>query len=154
MSYRDINNPKEVLRRLVYVLYLISWFCAMCATVLSMATRTTGALLWTLSLYSLVCWLHHIGFRRLDFSRMSRSFPSGCKADLVRESTRRQVKNLIHEFRCPDTDGLRRQEIRITVRQLTKEEPAILNAYGSELEYLIPGITAGVDLAYTGFAQH
>ena len=153
MSYRDINNLKEMLRRLAYFLYLVSWFCAMCATVLSIASRTTGALVWTLSLFVLVCWLHHIGFRRLDFTRMSKSFPSGCKADLLRESTRTQVKNLIHEFRCPDTDGFRRQEIRITIRELTEEEPAILNAYGRELEYLIPGITAGVDMAYTGFAQ-
>ena len=153
MSYRDINNPKEMLRRLAYFLYLLTWFCAICAATLTLSTHTTAALVWTLVLFALLCLLHYIGFRSLDFSRMSRSFPSGCKGDLVRESTRRQVKDLVHEFRCPDTDGFRRQEIRITIHELTQQEPAILHAYGPELEYLIPGITSGLDLSYTGFAQ-
>ena len=154
MSYRDINNPKEILRRMAYSLYLMTFFGAMAATVLTVATRRTEALVWTLVLYSLLCLLHYIGLRSLDFSRMHNSFPGGCKGDLVRESTRKQVKSLIHEFQCPDTDGYRRQEIRIIICQLTQEEPAILNAYGPELEYLIPGITAGVDFSYTGFAQY
>jgi hypothetical protein len=154
MSYRDINNPKEMLRRLAYSLYLMTFFGAIASTILAIATHRIDALIWTLVLFSLLYLLHYIGFRSLDFSRMEISFPSGCKGDLVRESTRRHVKNLIHEFQCPDTDGYRRQEIRITICQLTQEEPAILHAYGPELECLIPGITAGVDLSYTGFVQH
>lgn len=153
MSDREINNPAEMLRRLAYSLYLIAWFCAMCGVVLTLSTHTTDALVWTLILFSLLSLLHTIGYRKLDFSRMNKSFPSGCKGDLLRESTRKRVKNLIHEFRCPDTDGFRRQEIRIIIRQLTQKEPAILNAYGPELECVIPGITSGVDFSYTGFAQ-
>ena len=60
---------------------------------------------------------------------------------------------VFREFGRPGTDGFRRQEIRNTIQQLSKEEPAILNAYGPDLEQLLPGITAGVDLSSPGFAQ-
>ncbi len=131
--YRQLNSPKEVTRRLVFLLYAASvvlFVVEMVAVLGRPGWRELGILLGA---FAAAVALRRAGYRWLEFDRLVRSFPCGCARDAVPEAVRAEVEALIDEFRAPATGWVRRAEIRHRLVELEADAPEIIAAYSDDL---------------------
>ena len=135
--YRQLNSPKEIVRRLVFLMYIlfsasfvIELFAAFGRPAWQDLTAAVGSFL-------AAALLREIGYRRLDFYRLFESFPMGCVRDSVPEKVRSEVECLIDEFYSGGTDWVRRGAIRRRLRELEEEQPEIADAYSEDLHRVL-----------------
>lgn len=131
--YRQFNSPMEMLRRVAYLAYLASVFVFIIGIVAVFGRPAWDVLAWVGGAFVLAAVLRQVGYRRLDFERMVVSFPEGCARDAVPEPVRNEVEGLVSEFQSPDTNWIRRTEIRHRLVELEDCQPEIIEAYADEL---------------------
>lgn len=131
--YRQVNSPKEMARRFVFLIYVA--FVAVFAVELlvTFARRGWRDLVVALGAFAAAAAVRHIGYRWLDFERLFESFPAGCALDAVPEPVREEVEKLVCEFHAPGTDWVRRSEIRHRLVELEELQPEIIEAYSDDL---------------------
>ncbi len=132
--HQQCNSPKEVAKRLAFLLYILLFttYLLSCVVVLARPGRTEASV--ALLAFSLLVGIRRAGYRRLDFKRLCESFPSGCPLDQVPEKVRDEVEELVAEFHASGIEWTRRVEIRHRLVELEEEEPDIVLAYESELK--------------------
>ena len=86
--------------------------------------------------------LKYYGEKHLHFQRLSKSFPHGTPADELLPNLRNQVEKLLKELNTPNTNWIRRQELRNELMKLIKDEPKVLDVYKSEISSTLPSIIA------------
>ena len=140
MRYHELNSAREMLRRLMYVGYVLLFVLASMTLIGSVGSDKMGLLGVTVFCCVLGWLLREFGYRHCQFSRLRNSFPHGCAADLVPAHTRCQTERLLDEFGACRHDWPRRQAIRQQLRRMTGEFPLLKTIYIHELERVLPGI--------------
>jgi DMSO/TMAO reductase YedYZ heme-binding membrane subunit len=133
----DFNSPKEIVRRLAFLAYVLIYLTYLFSCVIALARPGLGEAVVAVSSLAALVTIRYLGYRYLDFKRLSDSFPSGCALDLVPEPVRDEVETLVREFHAEGTDWQRRVEIRHRLVELEEEEPAIIHAYEQELKQVL-----------------
>lgn len=138
--YHELNNGREILRRLLYILY-IGLFVVTTITLLRATAPGSQMLLVLAAVFILLgLGLRELGYRYFEFSRLKESFPHGGPADWIPDRVRTEAEVLLTAFHECREDGTRRQEIRRRLQVLTDRYPLLLVVFKRELERVIPGI--------------
>lgn len=135
--HNQLNSLKEIVRRLVFLLYILSGLAYFIACVVMLARPGWGELAATGLAFATTAVFRKLGYRHMDFARLCESFPEGCLRDLVPEPVRDEVEGLVAEFSDAATDWVRRIEIRHSLLELEEREPTIIDAYAAELRQVL-----------------
>lgn len=135
--HRELNEPEEIRRRLLFVIYLACWCVAITSGIISIAQGRP--LLLIISLLSGLCvlLLKKQGTRAWQFDRLSRSFPYGDPEDQVSASLRLQAERIFQQFH-QNADWEKRLELRRELAELVNKYPEILHAYRQEISAVDP----------------
>ncbi len=134
---RQINSPKEMARRLAFLIYAGLVIVFSVEMVVSIAQPNLKNLSVAIIAFFALAAVRRFGYCRLDFKRLAESFPDGCARDLVPEAVRAEVESLVEEFLVPGTDWVRRTEIRHRLVELEETQPEIIDAYSSDLQQVL-----------------
>jgi len=140
---REINSPDEIVRRLLYVVYLGLVVVALVAGVLGVAQHRLDYLGLMLLAGVTALVFRAYGRRRFDFVRLANSFPYGSRDefDLPAELLA-AVEELLAAGAGCGNDWIRRQELRGQLRTLLRDEPGLWRLYGREIETVFPALAA------------
>lgn len=134
---RQCNSPVEIVRRLVFLVYIACYVAYLIFCVVALARLGWAEIgVASASLLALL-GVRHLGYRWFEFRRLCESFPSGCAMDRIPEKYRTEVEDLVEEFHAPQTDWVRRTDIRHRLVELEGLEPEIIEAYASELRCVL-----------------
>ena len=136
--YRELNTKDEMIKRLVYVVYLMCLFFAFLFGVRGLAAWRPREILAAVLLGGLSFFLKRFGIRHFEFQRLAQSFPLGSDADRLSKEERKKVELLLSEFHAA-SDWVERQEIRSRLEVMVAHKPLILNVYGAEIQAVHPG---------------
>ncbi len=128
-----MNSPAEIGRRVVYLLYVASVLAYIFSCVGAVGQTNVRSITLCCAAFAAASALRYAGYRWLEFSRLSQSFPAGCSQDAVPQSVRTEVEALVHEFHAPGTDWVRRAAIRRHLVELEEQVPELADAYEDEL---------------------
>lgn len=134
---RQLNSPKEMAKRLVFLTYIASVFVFVIELVIAMARTDWQDLMVWVGAFAISAGLRWVGYCWFDFERLIESFPEGCARDVVPEPVREEVENLVVEFQQPGTDWVRRTEIRHRLIELEESQPEIIEAYAEDLRRVL-----------------
>lgn len=130
---REINPPAEIVRRLLFVIYLFCWIFTILLGVRGLAQGRADylAAAGISCLAGLV--LKAFGYQSLEFGRLARSFPSGSPQDEIPAPLRKEVEELFREFSANERDWIKRQEMRRRLARLVELYPRLRDAYAGEI---------------------
>ena len=80
---REINPPDEIIRRIIFIIYLAGWLSAVTLSVMGIAQNRLSLVALGLLIGVLNIFLRRFGKRSLEFDRLIRSFPFGSKEDEI-----------------------------------------------------------------------
>lgn len=135
--YCQLNSPKEMMRRVLYLLYMISIMVFVVELVISFARPGWRDVVIAALAFIIISGIREVGYRWLDFGRLSKSFPEGCALDVIPEPVRVEVELLVWEFHSVRTDWVRRLEIRRRLVELEERQPEIIEAYAEDLHEVL-----------------
>ncbi len=135
--YRQLNSPREIGRRLCFLVYILSGAVFCIELVVTVARPGTFHLSIAFAAFAALSVIRRAGYRWLDFERLFESFPEGCALDRVPEPVREEVERLVVEFDTRATDWVRRTEIRHRLVELEVAQPEIIEAYSKELSRVL-----------------
>jgi len=134
---RQLNSPKEMARRVVFLLYILLFMTCGVQLVTLFSPPVSGDPLIAAAALAAAAALRYAGYRWLDFARLFESFPTGCVLDVIPEPVRMEVESLVLEFHMPGTDWVRRTEIRHRLVELEEKQPEIIEAYSCDLRQVL-----------------
>lgn len=134
---RQLNSLEEMLRRMMYLVYVASIMFFSVALVVSIARRGWRDMVVASGAFILMGSVRYVGYRWLDFERLFQSFPTGCMLDQIPEPVRVEVELLVREFHASRTDWIRRVEIRRRLIELEEAQPEIIEAYAEDLNRVL-----------------
>ena len=135
--YRQLNSPAEMLRRIVFLVYVLVLMTCLFSCVIALARRGMQETIVACSSMLMLVIIRYAGYRWLDFKRLAASFPGGCALDCIPAEIRSEVESLVYEFHASGTGWVRRGAIRRRLVQLEEEEPEIITAYEEELKEVL-----------------
>ncbi len=135
--HSQLNSPKEMTRRLVFLVYIASILAFSLSLIISLARSGVGELIVAVSSFGVLTAVRYIGYRWLEFDRLFESFPAGCARDGVSEPVRTEVECLVEEFHAPRTDWVRRAAIRRRLLEMEQLQPEIIEAYSEDLSRIL-----------------
>jgi hypothetical protein len=130
---RELNPPEEIIRRLIFVIYISSWVGFIITGTVGLLQSRTGLLVTAILLLGASILLKSFGERHLEFRRLAKSFPDGSRKDEIPIEIRREVENLFRRF-SETTDWQERQEIRLQLSNLVKKESLLLEVYEENID--------------------
>ena len=133
----ECNNLREMLNRLLFLLYIAAYVTYLIMCVVALARPDVKGIATAVGNLLLLVALRWSGYRWFDFPRLCESFPSGCSLDLVPDAIRREVEQLIGEFQDSCSDWVRRADIRHRLVELEEENPEIIEAFEDELKIVL-----------------
>ena len=139
MQRHELNTPEEMLKRLLYVLYLGCLFFGFLFGLMGLFGGHGGALLTAALLAASAILLKYIGVRHLEFPRLAASFPMGAPEDTLSKEIRTKFVALISAFHDNDS-WAERQAIRRKLARLVKQHPPLLDAFGREIAEVHPNL--------------
>ncbi len=136
--HRELNRPDEIIRRLLFVVYLISWVTTILLAVIGLVNGRFSLLALSIMLFSGCLVFKQYGEHSLQFKRLARSFPFGEPADELPMDLRQRLENLFAEFHATQKDWQKRQELRHELAALLKKNPEISKIYPREIASIHP----------------
>lgn len=133
----QLNSPKEMARRLVFLTYVFLFIAFGIELVVTLGRRGVVDMALAIAAFCSLAFVRYAGYRWLEFERLFESFPSGCAMDVIPEPVRKEVENLVSEFHAPGTDWVRRTEIRHRLIELEEHQPEIIEAYSDDLSQVL-----------------
>jgi hypothetical protein len=135
----ELNTPLEMLKRLVYVLYVGCLFIGFLFGIMGLLGGHSDALVAATILAGSATFLRYIGVRRLEFARLALSFPMGGPGDTLSKETRTQFENLISAFHANE-DWANRQAIRHRIATLVRQHPPLIDVFGKAIAEVHPNL--------------
>ncbi|MFH1217880.1 MAG: hypothetical protein V1706_15410 [Pseudomonadota bacterium] len=138
--HRELNEPEEIVRRLLFVVYLTCWCVAITSGVISLVQGRHDLLF--LSAFSGGCafFLRQHGEKSLQFKRLARSFPFDDPVIQVPAGLRDRAEKIFQHFHQAG-DWQKRQELRCELAALIAENPALMQIYPREIQAVDPNLT-------------
>ncbi|VGO12929.1 hypothetical protein PDESU_01483 [Pontiella desulfatans] len=134
---RQLNSASEMARRLVFLFYIVVFTTYLFSCVIALALHGVSEICVACGSFILLSVVRIVGYRWLDFERLSDSFPGGCALDCIPRNVRTEVEALVDEFHAPGTDWTRRVAIRHRLVALEEEEPEIIKAFEDDLKAVL-----------------
>ena len=136
---REINTPDEILRRLVFVVYLLCWTGMVITATIGLLQHRLGLLSAAVLLLGVSLFLKIYGERYFEFHRLVKSFPTGNRIDEISPQLRKEVESLCKRFNS-SADWQERQEIRLQLAALVKKEALLLEVYEDKISAVHAGL--------------
>ena len=136
--HRELNTKEEMLKRIVYSIYVVSLFFCSVFGLRGLLAWRPGEILAAILLGGVAFTLKRFGMRHLEFKRLAQSFPLGSDADRLSKEERKKVECLLSEFHTA-SDWVDRQDIRARLEELVEQKPFIWDVYGHEIRAVHPG---------------
>jgi hypothetical protein len=135
---RELNPPDEIIRRLIFVIYLAGWLTAVTLLVIGIDRHRFWYVSIGLSIGVLNMFLRRFGKKNLEFNRLAKSFPFGTKEDEVPLQLRAEMQNILQTYQDNNINWRKRQDLREKLTKLVDQEPRILEAYGNQIYAVHP----------------
>ena len=135
--YRQLNSPREIARRLVFLAYVLLFMTFCIELVVTLARPGLRDLCIAAAAFAASALVRQAGYRWLEFDRLFESFPTGCALDAIPEAVRKEVENLFVEFHAAGTDWVRVTGIRHRLIELEESQPEIIEAYSEDLSQVL-----------------
>ncbi|MBE9520526.1 MAG: hypothetical protein IME97_05295 [Proteobacteria bacterium] len=129
---REINPPDEILRRVIFVVYLLCWTGMVITATIGLLQHRLGLLIAAVLLLGASLFLKVYGERYFEFHRLAKSFPTGTGIDEIPQELRKEVESLFKRF-SSSTDWQERQEIRLKLAALVEKEALLLEVYEDKI---------------------
>jgi hypothetical protein len=137
---RELNSPGEMLRRIVFIIYLGCWTVTLVFGALAILHFHPQKILFTIAAIVVCLAIKHAGEQHLDFRRLARSFPTSDPADVLADSLRKEVEELLLKLAADDIVWQDRHEIRQRLKTLIEQDPRILSIFRTEFLALCPAM--------------
>ena len=144
--HREINPPDEILRRLIYLVYLTLLVSTAVLGVLAFVQSRTDYLTLCLILCFASMQLRQYGNRHFDFKRLFKSFPYGEQGDSISPTLREEIEGIIMEFETEDLNWVQRQELRQRLTELIEKDLRIFELFREEITSIHPALAAKTKL--------
>jgi hypothetical protein len=95
---REINPPDEILRRVIFVVYLLCWTGMAITATIGLLQHRFGLLSAAVLLLGASLFLKVYGERHFEFHRLAKSFPTGNRIDEIPWELRKEVESLFKRF--------------------------------------------------------
>lgn len=138
--HRQLNEPAEIRRRLLFVFYIGCWIAAILLAVIGIARGHFFFFIDALLLGGICLFCKKQGERFLQFKRLARSFPYGDAQDDIPDTLRTQVESIFRAFH-QNQDWQKRLELRRKLTALVKERPELMEIYPEEISAINPKLT-------------
>jgi len=139
--HRQLNEPAEIRRRLLFVFYLGCWIAAILLAVIGIARGHLFYLTCALVLGGICLLFKNQGERFLQFKRLARSFPYGDTEDDLPDTLRTEVENIFRAFH-ENQDWQQRLELRRKLTILVQEKPELMQIYPEEISAINPKLSS------------
>ena len=136
---REINPPDEILRRVIFVVYLLCWTGMVITATIGLLQHRLGLLSAAVLLLGASLFLKVYGERYFEFHRLAKSFPTGNRIDEIPQELRKEVESLFKRFNS-SADWQERQEIRLQLAALVKKEALLLEVYEDKISAVHAGV--------------
>ena len=136
--HRQINPPKEIARRFIFVLCLISCFASAVYLLVALAGQQPGEIILGLLAIGASALFYYTGRHFLDFARLASSFPAGEQEEDIPDDLRTTTEKVLRAIADPDTDWMIRHELRKKLAVIIQEDPRLLDLYGKEIRSAHP----------------
>jgi len=136
---REINPPDEILRRVIFVVYLLCWTGMVITATIGFLQHRSGLLSAAVLLLGVSLLLKVYGERYFEFHRLAKSFPTGNRIDEISPQLRKEVESLFKRFNS-SADWQERQEIRLQLAALVKKEALLLEVYEDKISAVHAGL--------------
>jgi len=137
---RELNPPGEMLRRIVFILYLGCWTVTLVFGALAILHFHPQKIMLAIAAAAVCLAMKHAGEQHLDFRRLARSFPNSDPADVLADSLRNEVEELLHKLTADDIVWQDRHEIRQRLKILTEKDSRILSIFRTEFSVVCPAM--------------
>jgi len=129
---REINPPDEILRRVIFVVYLLCWIGMVITATIGLLQHRLGLLSAAVLLLGASLFLKVYGERYIEFHRLAKSFSTGNRIGEIPRELRKEVESLFKRFNS-STDWQERQEIRLKLAALVEKEALLLEVYEDKI---------------------
>jgi len=133
MMHREMNSPAEMVRRLLFVLCMISVVSSVIFLLVALAGQQTGKIALAFLSAGASLLFYFAGRRYFDFTRLASSFPYGEREEEIPAELRSAAEEILHEIADPATDWMTRHELRKKLAAIIQQEPRLLDLYGREI---------------------
>jgi hypothetical protein len=137
---RELNSPGEMIRRIVFIIYLGCWTVTLVFGALAILHFHPQKIMFAIGAIAVCLAIKHAGEQHLDFRRLARSFPTSDPADVLADSLRQEVEELLHKLAADDIVWQDRHEIRQRLKILIEKDPRILSIFRTEFSAVCPAM--------------
>ncbi|MBN2527048.1 MAG: hypothetical protein JXR76_11695 [Deltaproteobacteria bacterium] len=134
---REFNTPDEMLKRLIYVVYLACLFFGFGFAIMGILGGQLFAALLSVVFLPAAVALKIYGGRHLEFKRLAESFPLGSLGDSISKETRSRFETLVTAFHTAD-DWTERQAIRLEMTEMVQVQPLLRHVFDREIAEIHP----------------
>lgn len=135
---RELNPPREMLRRFFFVVCLAGDLAAGIFLLTALASRQPTNIFLALLAVAASILLYFVGHRSFDFSGLAASFPVGQEETDIADDLRQELENLLRGIDNPETNWMTRHELRKELANVVSKEPHLLELYGKEIRNAHP----------------
>ena len=136
---REINTPDEILRRLIFVVYLLCWTGMVITATIGLLQHRFVLLSAAVLLLGVSLFLKIYGERYFEFHRLVKSFPTGNRIDEIPMELRKELEDLFKRFNNT-SDWQERKEIRLQLAALVEKETLLLEVYEDKISAIHAGL--------------
>ena len=136
---REMNTPDEILRRVIFVVYLLCWTGMLITATIGLLQHRLGLLSAAVLLLGVSLFLKVYGQRYFQFHRLAKSFPTGNRIDEIPMELRKEVEDSFKRFNST-SDWQERQEIRLQLAALVEKEALLLEVYEDKISAIHAGL--------------
>jgi len=138
--HHEINPPDEILRRLIFVLYLVMVVIFLVAALLALVQQRYDYLQLSFLGVIVAVGLRHYGVKHLEFNRLAVSFPCGAEQDCSDSVLSREIKSLLAEASQVKDDWPKRQQLRQRLAYLLDKNPDLWLEFRGEIDEVFPAL--------------
>jgi hypothetical protein len=135
---RELNPPREILRRLLFVVCMAGGLAAGIFLLMALASRQPDRIFMALLTVGASILSFFIGHRSFNFSGLTATFPVGGEEPDIDIDVRQELEALLQDIDDPDTNWMTRHELRKKLANFIQKEPRLLDLYGSEIRSAYP----------------
>lgn len=138
MARREINSPREMFRRFMYVMYLGGISSAFILGLQGLGMMDPVRLGVAVFLIVSSWIIRRTGLRQWQFRRLAKSFPFGCNEDELPDYVCREMELLFERFTEDVRNITERQKIRRRVDELIEKDSRILHVFREKIAVINP----------------
>ncbi len=138
--YREINPPDEIVKRLLFVLYLALVVVSLVMFLIGLVQRRFDYLRLSMLAGAAAFVMSRFGGRRLDFDRLAASFPHGEEMQRPDGELRLVVESLLAEATDAAGNWQMRQGVRKRLLAMLEKHPELWQEFSSEIDAVFPAL--------------